>query len=120
MVDCYFNQNYYAGYTLDSWAIDSALNRISEMISSRKKIPVGYKAVEEIDAIFIDKSFSDIGLMHWLFNFLKDTKRFALDEPSTHMVGYGRWEKEIDETDFCSYLINCCTSVMSIIIGKKL
>ncbi|MBW1569380.1 hypothetical protein H7F43_05130, partial [Streptococcus sp. SPC0] len=100
MVDCYLNQNYYAAYTLGSLAIDGALNRISEMISSRKKIPVGYKAVEEIDAIFIDKSFSDIGLMHWLYNFFKDTNRFTLDEPNRHMVGHGRWEKEIDETDF--------------------
>ncbi|MEY8459026.1 hypothetical protein [Lactococcus ileimucosae] len=100
MVDCYLNQNYYAAYTLGSLAIDGALNRISEIISSRKKIPVGYKAVEEIDAIFIDKSFSDIGLMHWLYNFFKDTKRFTLDEPNRHMVGHGRWEKEIDETDF--------------------
>lgn len=74
MVDCYFNRNFYAAYTLGSLAIDGALNRISEMISSRKKIPVWYKAVEESDAIFIDKSFRVIGLMHWLFNFFKDTK----------------------------------------------
>ena len=64
MVGCYLNQNFYAAYTLGSLAIDSALNRITEMISSRKKIPVGYKAVEEVDTIFIEKSFSDVGLMH--------------------------------------------------------
>lgn len=51
-------------YTLGSLAIDSALNRISEMISLEKKIPVGHRAIKEIDNIFIDKSFSDVGLMH--------------------------------------------------------
>ena len=100
MVGCYLNQNFYAAYTLGSLAIDSALNRITEMISSRKKIPVGYKAVEEVDTIFIEKSFSDVGLMHWLYNFFKDTNRFTLDEPNRHMVGHGRWEKEIEEKDF--------------------
>ena len=94
MVDCYFNQNYYAAYTLGSLAIDGALNRISKMISSRKTILVGYKAVEEIDSIFIDKSFSDIGLMHLLFNFFEDTKRFTLDEPNRHMVGHGVGKKK--------------------------
>lgn len=74
MVNFCFNQNYYAAYTLGSLAIDDVLNRISEMISSRKKIPVWYKAVEESDAIFIDKSFRVIGLMHWLFNFFKIQK----------------------------------------------
>lgn len=51
-------------YTLGSLAIDSALNRISEMTSLEKKIPVGHRAIKEIDNIFIDKSFSDVGLMH--------------------------------------------------------
>ena len=37
MVDCYFNSNYYAAYTLGSLAIDGALNRISEMTSLEKK-----------------------------------------------------------------------------------
>ena len=100
MVDCYFNCNFYAAYTMGSLAIDGALNRISEVTSFEKKIPVGHRLIKEIDNIFIDMSFSDVGLMHWLYNFFKDTKRFALDEPNTHMVGCGRWEKEIGETDF--------------------
>lgn len=37
MVDCYFNRNFYAAYTLGSLAIDGALNRISEMTSLEKK-----------------------------------------------------------------------------------
>ena len=100
MVDCYFNRNFYAAYTLGSLAIDGALNRISEMTSLEKKIPVGHRAIKEIDNIFFDKSFSDIGLMHWLYNFFKDTNRFTLDEPNRHMIGHGRWEREIEEKDF--------------------
>lgn len=100
MVDCYFNRNFYAAYTLGSLAIDGALNRISEMTSLEKKIPVGHRAIKEIDNIFIDKSFSDVGLMHWLYSFFKDTNRFTLDEPNRHMIGHGRWEKEIEEQEF--------------------
>ena len=100
MVDCYFNRNFYAAYTLGSLAIDGALNRISEMTSLEKKIPVGHRAIKEIDNIFIDKSFSDVGLMHWLYRFFKDTNRFTLDEPNRHMIGHGRWEKEIEEQEF--------------------
>lgn len=100
MVDCYFNRNFYAAYTLGSLAIDGALNRISEMTSLEKKIPVGHQAIKEIDNIFIDKSFSDVGLMHWLYSFFKDTNRFTLDEPNRHMIGHGRWEKEIKEQEF--------------------
>lgn len=100
MIDCYFNRNFYAAYTLGSLAIDGALNRISEMTSVEKKIPVGHRAIKEIDNIFIDKSFSDVGLMHWLYNFFKDTNRFTLDEPNRHMIGHGRWEKEIEEQEF--------------------
>lgn len=100
MVDCYFNRNFYAAYTLGSLAIDGALNRISEMTSLEKKIPVGHRAIKEIDNIFIDKSFSDVGLMHWLFSFFKDTNRFTLDEPNRHMISHGRWEKEIEEQEF--------------------
>ena len=100
MVDCYFNRNFYAAYTLGSLAIDGALNRISEMISLEKKIPVGHRAIKEIDNIFIDKSFSDVGLMHWLYSFFKDTNRFTLDEPHLHMISHGRWEKEIEEQEF--------------------
>jgi hypothetical protein len=100
MVDCYFNRNFYAAYTLGSLAIDGALNRISEMTSLEKKIPVGHRAIKEIDNIFIDKSFSDVGLMHWLYNFFKDTNRFTLNEPNRHMIGHGRWEKEIEEQEF--------------------
>ena len=100
MVECYLNQNFYAAYTLGSLAIDGVLNRVSERTSSRNRIPVGYKAVEEIDTVFIEKSFSDVGLMHWLYNFFKDTNRFTLDELNRHMVGHGRWEKEIEEKDF--------------------
>lgn len=103
MVECYLNQNFYAAYTLGSLAIDGVLNRVSERTSSSKRIPVGYKAVEEIDTIFIEKSFSEIGLMHWLYNFFKDTNRFTLDEPNRHMVGHGRWEKEIEEKDFLKF-----------------
>lgn len=100
MVDCYFNKNFYAAYTLGSLAIDGALNRISEMTSLEKRIPVGHRAIKEIDNIFIDKSFSDVGLMHWLYSFFKDTNRFTLDEPNRHMIGHGRWEKEIEEQEF--------------------
>ena len=100
MVDCYFNRNFYAAYTLGSLAIDGALNRISEMTSLEKKIPVGHRAIKEIDNIFIDKSFSDVGLMHWLYRFFKDTNRFTLDEPNRHMISHGRWEKEIEEQEF--------------------
>lgn len=100
MVDCYFNRNFYATYTLGSLAIDGALNRISEMTSLEKRIPVGHRAIKEIDNIFIDKSFSDLGLMHWLYDFFKDTNRFTLDEPNRHMIGHGRWEKEIEEKEF--------------------
>lgn len=100
MVDCYFNRNFYAAYTLGSLAIDGALNRISEMTSLEKKIPVGHRAIKEIDNIFIDKSFSDVGLMHWLYSFFKDTNRFTLDEPNRHMISHGRWEKEIEEQEF--------------------
>lgn len=100
MVDCYFNRNFYAAYTLGSLAIDGALNRISEMTSLENKIPVGHRAIKEIDNIFIDKSFSDVGLMLWLYRFFKDTNRFTLDEPNRHMIGHGRWEKEIEEQEF--------------------
>ncbi|MDQ8760026.1 MULTISPECIES: hypothetical protein [Streptococcus] len=100
MVDSYQNKNFYAAYTLASLAIDGAINRVSEMISSKKKIPVGHNAVEEIDELFIDKSFTDIGLMYWLYNFFKDTKRFTIDEPNRHMIGHGRWEEEITEKMF--------------------
>ena len=95
MVDCYFNRNFYAAYTLGSLAIDGALNRISEMTSLEKKIPVGHRAIKEIDNIF-----SDVGLMHWLYSFFKDTNRFTLDEPNRHMISHGRWEKEIEEQEF--------------------
>ncbi|HEL1992028.1 hypothetical protein [Streptococcus suis] len=100
MVDSYRNQNFYSAYTLASLAIDGALNRVSEMTSSKKRIPVGHNAVEEIDELFIDKSFTDIGLMYWLYNFFKDTKRFTIHEPNRHMIGHGRWEGEITEKMF--------------------
>ena len=29
-----------------------------------------------------------------------DTNRFVLDEPNLHMIGNGRWEKEIEEQEF--------------------
>ena len=100
MIECYLNQNFYAAYTLGSLAIDGALSRVSERFSSNKRIPVGYKAVEEIDTIFVEKTLSDVGLMHWLYNFFKDTNRFTLDEPNRHMIGHGRWDREIEEKDF--------------------
>ena len=61
----------------------------------------------------MDESFSEIGLMHWLYNFFKDTYRFTLDKPYRHMIGHGRWEKEIEENDFFSYLISYFTYMVS-------
>lgn len=29
-----------------------------------------------------------------------DTNKFVLDEPNLHMIGHGRWEKEIEEQEF--------------------
>ncbi|HFI0464443.1 TPA: hypothetical protein ACGOYX_001775, partial [Streptococcus suis] len=100
MVDSYQNKNFYAAYTLATLAIDGAINRVSEMISSKKKIPVGHNAVVEIDELFFEKSFTDIGLIYWLYNFFKDTKRFTIEEPNRHMIGHGRWEGEIKEKMF--------------------
>ena len=99
MLDCYFCENYYAAYTLATLAIDGAVNRISELKSNENRIPVGYKAVKKIDNI-LDKTFNDIGLFHWMYEFFEDTNRFTLDRPNRHMVGHGRWNREISKVDF--------------------
>ncbi|HEM3512577.1 hypothetical protein [Streptococcus suis] len=100
MVDSYHTNNYYAAYTLASLAIDGVLNRLSEISSSGKRIPVGHSAVKEFDKKFVDKHLSDVGLMRWFYNFFKDTNRFSLDKPNRHMIGHGRWEEEITEKMF--------------------
>lgn len=100
MIESYKGRNYYAAYTLATLAIDGALNRISEQATDKEKIPVGYSAVKILDKQFADKTFSDIGLIHWLFIFFKGTNQFTLDEPNRHMIGHGRWEGTISERDF--------------------
>ncbi|NQM54358.1 hypothetical protein HO404_00695 [Streptococcus suis] len=100
MVDSYHTKNYYAAYTLASLAIDGVLNRLSEISSSGKRIPVGHSAVKEFDKKFVDKHLSDVGLMRWFYNFFKDTNRFSLDKPNRHMIGHGRWDEEITEKMF--------------------
>ena len=100
MFESYKSKNYYAAYTLATLAIDGALNRIAEQVTNKDRIPVGYPSVEVLDKQFVDKTFSDVGLIHWLFNFFKDTNRFTIEEPNRHMIGHGRWEGTISEKDF--------------------
>lgn len=51
MAMSYSEQNYYAAYTLASLAIDGALNRLAEPLSSEvdKVTAVGHKAIRKID-----------------------------------------------------------------------
>ena len=100
MFESYKSKNYYAAYTLATLAIDGALNRIAEQVTNKDRIPVGYPSVEVLEKQFVDKTFSDVGLIHWLFNFFKDTNRFTIEEPNRHMIGHGRWEGTISEKDF--------------------
>jgi len=100
MVECYLHENYYAAYTLASLAIDGAVNRFSELNSNGNRFPVGYKAVKQIEEGVLEKTFNDIGLIHWLFKFFEDTNQFTLDKPNRHMIGHGRWESEISRIDF--------------------
>ena len=100
MVECYLHENYYAAYTLATLAIDGAINRASEFKVSGNWIPVGYKAVKEIEKGILDKTFNDIGLFHWLFKFFERTNRFKLNRPNRHMLGHGRWDAEISKMDF--------------------
>ena len=100
MIECYLHENYYAAYTLASLAIDGAVNRFSELNSNGNRFPVGYKAVKQIEEGVLEKTFNDIGLIHWLFKFFEDTNQFTLDKPNRHMIGHGRWESEISRIDF--------------------
>lgn len=100
-----FSGSYLSAHTkqnlsIHSLAIDGVLNRLSEISSSGKRIPVGHSAVKEFDKKFVDKHLSDVGLMRWFYNFFKDTNRFSLDKPNRHMIGHGRWEEEITEKMF--------------------
>ena len=100
MFESYKSKNYYAAYTLATLAIDGARNRIAEQVTNKDRIPVGYPSVEVLEKQFVDKTFSDVGLIHWLFSFFKDTNRFTIEEPNRHMIGHGRWEGTISEKDF--------------------
>ncbi|MCR8968240.1 hypothetical protein [Streptococcus zalophi] len=100
MVDCYEHKNYYAAYTLASLSIDGALNRLSEIVFTGKKIPVGHNAVKKIKKKLLGKGINDIGLFYWLSEFFGDTFNFTIDKPNRHMVGHGRWDKAISKTDF--------------------
>ncbi|MDQ0221775.1 hypothetical protein [Streptococcus moroccensis] len=100
MFESYKSGNYYAAYTLATLAIDGALNRNSEQVTNEGRIPVGRRSVEVLDKQFVDKSFSEAGLVHWLQIFFKDTNNFTIDDPNRHMIGHGRWEGTIYEKDF--------------------
>ena len=100
MVGSYFHENYYAAYTLATLAIDGAINRVAELKSKDHWIPVGYRAVEKIEEVVLNKTFNDIGFFHWMFQFFKSTKSFTLDKPNRHMIGHGRWDGEISKTEF--------------------
>ena len=67
MVGSYFHENYYAAYTLATLAIDGAINRVAELKSKDHRIPVGYRAVEKIEEVVLNKTFNDIGFFHWMF-----------------------------------------------------
>ena len=81
-------------------AIDGAINRVAELKSKDHRIPVGYRAVEKIEEVVLNKTFNDIGFFHWMFQFFKSTKSFTLDKPNRHMIGHGRWDGEISKTEF--------------------
>ena len=100
MLQSYRSENYYAAYTLASLAIDGVITRFSEIQSNASFIPVGRRAVEELDNSVFNKPIVDLGFFKWLYQFFKDTKRFTLDEPNRHMIGHGRWDKELNQVQF--------------------
>ena len=104
MAMSYAEQNYYAAYTLASLAIDGALNRLAEPLSSDadKRTAVGYRAIGKIDEQISpgEKTVFDYGLLHWCYNFFADTQRFTINYPNRHMIGHGRWDDEISEEEF--------------------
>lgn len=104
MAMSYLEQNYYAAYTLASLAIDGALNRLAEPLSSDadKMTAVGHRAIRKIDEQISpeEKTVFDYGLFHWCYNFFADTQRFTIDYPNRHMIGHGRWDDEISEVEF--------------------
>lgn len=105
MYECYKCKNYYAAYTLATLAIDGAVNRIAEELSiedgtSRKRNIVGYRAVKGIEDKIEKHSLTYFGLFKWLYNFFQYTEMFTLDEPNRHIIGHGRWDKEISELQF--------------------
>ncbi|MDQ8821270.1 DNA/RNA non-specific endonuclease [Streptococcus ruminantium] len=104
MAMSYSEQNYYAAYTLASLAIDGALNRLAEPLSSDadRMTAVGHRAIKKIDNQIspVEKTVFDYGLLHWCYNFFADTQRFTINYPSRHMIGHGRWDDEISEEEF--------------------
>lgn len=104
MAMSYSEQNYYAAYTLASLAIDGALNRLAEPLSSDadKMIAVGHRAIRKINKQISpgEKTVFDYGLLHWCYNFFADTQRFTINYPNRHMIGHGRWDDEISEEEF--------------------
>lgn len=88
--------NYYAAYTLASLAIDGVITRFSEIQSNARRRPVGRRAEEALDDSLLNKPIVDLGFFEWLYQFFKDTNRFTLDVPNRHMIGHGRWDKEIE------------------------
>lgn len=100
MLQSYRSENYYAAYTLATVAIDGVITRFSEIQSNARFMPVGRRAVEELDDSLLNKPIVDLGFFKWLYQFFKDTKRFTLDEPNRHMIGHGRWDKELNQVQF--------------------
>ena len=104
MAMSYSEQNYYAAYTLASIAIDGALNRLAEPLSSDadKKTAVGHRALRKIDEQISpgEKTVFDYGLLHWCYKFFADTQRFTINYPNRHMILHGRWDHEISEEEF--------------------
>lgn len=100
MLQSYRSENYYAAYTLATVAIDGVITRFSEIQSNARFMPVGCRAVEELDDSLLNKPIVDLGFFKWLYQFFKDTKRFTLDEPNRHMIGHGRWDKELNQVQF--------------------
>ena len=100
----YSEQNYYAAYTLASIAIDGALNRLTEPLSSDadKKTAVGHRVLRKINEQISpgEKTVFDYGLLHWCYNFFADTQRFTINYPNRHMIVHGRWDDEISEEEF--------------------
>lgn len=94
IVEYYLNQNFYVACALGNLVIDGFHKGLLQ-----ERILVGFKVVEETDTIFIQKSLSEICLIHCSSVFL-DTNRFILDDPNLHMIGHGRWEKEIEKQEF--------------------